>query len=737
MIESITIKNVASYDNQGITITNLKHVNFIYGANACGKTTISNFLAKTADPVFNDCSVAWKDELALPALVYNKKFRDENFSTGKIVGIFTLGKATKEEIEAIETKKKNLDELRTQKTNYVNNQNKLKESKATKDDEYKNYCWNGIYKKYEGDFKEALKGSLKSDPFKTKIIDAIANNKAAIVALADLKERSTILFGKEPSRLQRLSAPDHQRVHDTEKHEIWATKVVGKADIDIAGLINRLNSSDWVNKGREYLQEGDTCPFCQQNTISNGFRAKLEAFFDESFTESVGTVNNLQAAYDASISQLITTLSAIETVEKANEGTKLNVELFSAHLKTLVTQYAENKEFLKQKQKEMSCLVELVDTTDTFNSIIDLINKANTEIDKHNHIVDNFKNEQTQLIKDIWRFLANEAQATYDKYVKETHGIQTGIEKLNGSIKTATDNYNALDTEIKDLTKNVTSIQPAVDEINKLLTVFGFHSFSLVKSDVENFYQIQRDDGSIAHATLSEGEITFITFLYYLQYVNGAKTEENVTNDRIIVIDDPISSLDSSVLFIVSSLIKEIIKQIKDGTSKVKQLVLLTHNVYFHKEVSFIDGRTKKNGKTHYWILRKNNKHTQIEQYEQQNPIESSYELLWREIKNHEKNSGITIQNTMRRIIENYFKMLGKYGDDDLLNKFEAKNDKEICRSLLCWINDGSHCMPDDLFIQTADNTIEQYQQVFKAVFEHTDNIGHYNMMMGIVPEHP
>lgn len=737
MIESITVKNVASYDNQGITISNLKHVNFIYGANACGKTTISNFLAKVSDPVFNDCSVSWKDGLTLPTLVYNKKFRDENFSTGKIVGIFTLGTATKEEIEVIDKKKQELDEFRTQKINYVNNQNKLKESKKTKDEEFKNYCWNSIYKKYDGDFKEAIKGSLKSDLFKAKIIDSITNNKAAVVPLADLKERSSLLFGKEPTSLQKISVPDHEKVHDTEKHEIWATKVVGKADVDIAGLINKLNSSDWVNKGREYLQTSDTCPFCQQNTIDKEFRDKLEAFFSETFTESVGTVNNLQATYDASMSQLLATLSATETVEKANDGTKLNVELFSAHLKTLVTQYAENKEFLKQKQKEMSCQVALVDTTETFNSIIDLINKANAEIDKHNKIVDNFKNEQIQLVKDIWRFLANEAQANYDKHIKDTQGIQTGIDKLEGSIKTATDNYNALDTEIKDLTKNVTSVQPAVDEINKLLTVFGFHSFSLVKSDVENFYQIKRDDGSIAHATLSEGEITFITFLYYLQYVNGAKSEENVTNDRIIVIDDPISSLDSSVLFIVSSLVKEIIKEIKAGKGKIKQLLLLTHNVYFHKEVSFIDGRTKANGKTHYWILRKNNKHSQIEQYEQQNPIESSYELLWREIKNHDKNSGITVQNTMRRIIENYFKMLGKYGDDDLLDKFEAKDEKEICRSLLCWINDGSHCMPDDLFIQTADNTIEQYQQVFKAIFEHTDNIGHYNMMMGIVPEHP
>ena len=44
MIEKIEIKKVASYDETGIKIKNLKKVNFIYGANGCGKTTISNFL---------------------------------------------------------------------------------------------------------------------------------------------------------------------------------------------------------------------------------------------------------------------------------------------------------------------------------------------------------------------------------------------------------------------------------------------------------------------------------------------------------------------------------------------------------------------------------------------------------------------------------------------------------------------------------------------------------------------
>jgi wobble nucleotide-excising tRNase len=40
--------------------------------------------------------------------------------------------------------------------------------------------------------------------------------------------------------------------------------------------------------------------------------------------------------------------------------------------------------------------------------------------------------------------------------------------------------------------------------------------------------------------------------------------------------------------------------------------------------------------------------------------------------------------------------------------------------------------MPDDLYIQAADDSIEKYQLVFKGIFEHTDNMGHYNMMMGV-----
>ena len=112
MINSITVKNVASYSSEGILIENLKPVSFIYGANGSGKTTISNFLAKPEQTKYVDCKMGWENNQALPIYAYNKEFREQNFFKSNIPGVFTLGKATAEQVKALEEKKEEIKKLR-------------------------------------------------------------------------------------------------------------------------------------------------------------------------------------------------------------------------------------------------------------------------------------------------------------------------------------------------------------------------------------------------------------------------------------------------------------------------------------------------------------------------------------------------------------------------------------------------------------------------------------------------
>ncbi len=113
MIHSISINDVASFDASGVCITDLKKINFVYGANGSGKTTISNLIANSGNEDYQECTVNWQHGMPLKTLVYNKQFRDHNFGRGKIEGVFTLGQATKVDIERIKQKQEELSELKT------------------------------------------------------------------------------------------------------------------------------------------------------------------------------------------------------------------------------------------------------------------------------------------------------------------------------------------------------------------------------------------------------------------------------------------------------------------------------------------------------------------------------------------------------------------------------------------------------------------------------------------------
>lgn len=190
------------------------------------------------------------------------------------------------------------------------------------------------------------------------------------------------------------------------------------------------------------------------------------------------------------------------------------------------------------------------------------------------------------------------------------------------------------------------------------------------------------------------------------------------------MIDDPVSSLDSDVLFIVSSLIKELFAEVRKKDSHLKQIFVLTHNVHFHKEITY-DQRRKADaslGVETFWIVRKPGDYSSVE-FHASNPIRTSYQLLGAELKKKAV-PALTLQNTMRRILENYFKILGGVDTYDLVGKFEGL-EKVQCQSLISWVNDGSHYAPDELFVAIGDGMAASYMRIFFKIFKAANHDAH------------
>ena len=249
-------------------------------------------------------------------------------------------------------------------------------------------------------------------------------------------------------------------------------------------------------------------------------------------------------------------------------------------------------------------------------------------------MVENLAQERRNLTAQVWKYLLDaELKTDLADYETGRNGLNKAIAEMEAKISAATTDTATKAAEIRVLEKETTSLQPTIAEINALLSSFGFQSFLLAKADNGTCYKLIRQDGGDAKETLSEGEKSFITFLYFYHLLKGSESETGMTADRVVVFDDPVSSLDSDILFIVSSLIKGLFDEVRAERGHIRQIFVLTHNVYFHMEITF-NNRRKKEAllEETFWIVRKSDSVSKLEKHNS-NPIKTSYELLWSEVR--------------------------------------------------------------------------------------------------------
>ncbi len=739
-ISQIALKKVATFDENGASFKDLNSINFIYGANGSGKTTTSSFLKNLAEngieDKFANSKIAWYNNESLKIEVYNKQFKEEQFRNSQVKGIFTLGKKTNENLEKIESKTKSINEKKEKKKKNKESLQKLTLEKKKKEDDFTDSCWEKLYKKNEEDFKEILEGFKRKEKFKEKILKEFKNdehNESEIVRLEELKEKIGIVFSENQTELVSLEC-NLTDFDSIENHSIWEQKVVGSGDVAIADLIKKLSNEDWVAWGREYIKENSICPFCQKETITEEFKKQLESYFDTNYQESTETIKKMKEDYTNKTDEVLERLDEIVETEQKNQQTKLNTEIFKRIIETLKSKINGNQQKMFDKGKEMSRSFKLESTKNEIKEIRDLIDTANQQIANHNEIIKDTKNQKKNCVEQTWKFLVNEFKSDIQEYNKNYCDSEKEIKELENEISKNQGKIERLENEIRELEKNMVSIKPIVNEINTLLKGYGFTNFSLACTEDEKFYRIQREDGQLVGETLSEGEVTFITFLYYYHLTKGSLEENDISKNKVLVIDDPISSLDSNILFIVSVLVKDLVKETMEEKTNIKQVIILTHNTYFYKEITSKYDLKYYKGKYSFWIIRKDNNISKIKDYKE-NPIKNSYELLWQEVKQAKENnvSLVSLQNVMRRIIEYYFRILGGFKHNHNLSEcFKNIREQQVCNSFISWFNDGSHGISDDLFAQSQDTSIETYLKVFEKIFKETGHEAHYKMMMRI-----
>jgi len=458
MITKINLNSVACYKSL-TTLETDKKVNIIYGLNGTGKSVLSDFLYNRSSSTFSNCSVDGLNNEDI--LVYNQSFiKDYFYEPDNLKGIFTLSKENREAEEKVRSaeqeitvlvaeKKKKTDaiethnsDLATKKQNAVNKTWEIKTHYAG-GDRVLEYCLSGLMGKKESIFNH-LSGMTKPSQKPVKTTDQLKIEVEEIQGSAAQKHEllPTINFSAQ----------------QVESNQLFQKVIIGNENSTIAELIKKLENSDWVKKGLEYLpyeikSDGELCPFCQEQTITKTLVENIQNYFDKTYENKISELKSLLFAYETGIDSL-QKKEAYESnpfiIAKKDEFENL----YNAVIKCLTSNKSQIAEKLKTPSRKAS-LAESTDTINAFNQFIENINKVITE---HNKKIDN-KDASLEVIKNqFWNIMRWYYDQTISAHQNDIDSIELkvkGLQKEITDIETKISDQESIVEEQLDKTVNI------------------------------------------------------------------------------------------------------------------------------------------------------------------------------------------------------------------------------------------------------------------------------------------
>jgi len=729
MITKITLKNVASYGEDPVILETDKKINFIYGLNGTGKTIISKYLQNKDDANFCNCSVEGINNEKI--LVYNQKFIDDNFYLSPTQkGIFSLKSENKEAKEKIDNATEEIKKLNTQikndelKTGFLFDLKKKQADIEELQNSTKDKTWE-IETKYSGGDRilgfclEGKKGSKKD------LFDHISK----IQKSTNKPEKTIDNLKKEAEATQGTNAKTYDENLLTkvnfdfwkiEGQEIFKEIIIGNENSQVAELINKLNNSDWVKDGKKFIQEpnteNETCPFCQQKTINKPLYEEIQSYFDETYQQKIAELEKLDKEYFneyQNTKNLENKLLQIDFIK--NKETE-----FKLIFKNFIDKLSSNWTEINKKIKSPNITIILDSSVLEQKALNDFLDTIIAETKTHNKKVKNKQKTKNQIIKDFWEIMRWEYDQTLENYSTQKSKLQSEkskIENEESQVKTKIQDQEKI---IKESQKEMVNVQDAIDNINSELILFGLDGFSIVLAG-EKTYKLNRpNENTTKFETLSEGEKTVISFLYFLELCKGKENNNEVVTEKIVVIDDPISSLSHMYVFNVAQLIRKYF-----FNDEYKQIFILTHNLYFFHELL----HKQKNDNCKLFRLCRSS-FSKLSEMSRKD-IQNEYQSYWQILKDFENGNAteVILANAMRNILERFFGFIEKNDFNELTKELEKEEKNNF---FIRYINKESHSDPINIS-DTKEIDPQIFKKAFKKIFEDAGYIEHYNKMMGVV----
>jgi wobble nucleotide-excising tRNase len=565
-------------------LADFERYNLIYGWNGSGKSTLSNLfrcLEKKEPLPEGDAELTisgkrhllsgiTKESILPQVRVFNRQFITANVfasdtSTSDLAPIYFLGEDSVEKQKRIQTLNA---ELASENKSLAKRQDSLTRGNAA----LETFC---------SDRAKEVKTLLRSSG--TNLYNDYDKRvfKATSIKIAKLPDSSTKLLSDEEhaklihlkgsqakAELAKLLLPDPGLAEFTLRAKsLLKETAVSKT---IATLLNNSAVARWVEQGI-LLHTADnaskTCRFCDQLLPLSRVQ-ELQSHFNDEYKKLVRKIDDELLAVSATVDKIrklglpeqATLYDHLAVSYKGRVGEwQVFVQIIDAFAGTLISALSDKKARIFE---EVSLEVGEAPTWENGETILREINKI---IQQHNEQTEGFEAS----ISAARRRLEEHQVASN---LKDYKSKSNAIENDEKTLKHHRARVKEINEEIERLKLEIEEHRRPAEQLNEDLTIYLGHD--QLKFKIKDAgYSLTRE--GVPASNLSEGERTAIAFLYFLKSLQDTKFE---LKKGVVVIDDPVSSLDSNALFSAFAFMKE-------RTQDAGQLFVLTHNFAMFREV--------------------------------------------------------------------------------------------------------------------------------------------------------
>lgn len=636
-LKSFTRKSFKNYKFP--SSISFKDKNLIFGYNGRGKSSLADEIIEefkeiessdsaryfNRDFIRDNLSVEDSDSLKGVIAVFGKKDNDMKAEIANLQTQIKDEKAPKKEIESLKKSTRDLmDSI-------------LNAKKGTLSISRKSTTYRGIersvseiFNLYNADYIEAL----KVEPDKDKLISMIGDDSS----------------DREKQLVENVSIPDFSfRLLDNDELEDYSS--ILKENYEDIGIPNS-TVIKWLDEGvhlHKNEESSERCLFCNQYMNLSDITDKVTKYKENAKQQAELKINSF-------VEEIVSWQDKIKILEK----NRTNYELYfdKNELTALYSEVTIKKEqistfldILSEKLKAMEISKTAFDTKllSNYISSINKINKSFTSLktSKLNKIQTHIS-RQNELVKGAIGF-AIISDNTINKNISDLSAKEmalTNIESQNRILNQKIRELKNKNSEYEDFRKFLNIVLSDL-EINLMLSLGADNKTYVLKhSKTEEILKIEN---------ISEGEKNLLGLLFfYFELFEDNKQEKLKSEISLILIDDPISSLDDANKFYVLELMKNVLE-------KQTQIFILTHSWNDYCQLCYkYQGSSGSDTVSFLEVYKDGDSHSRIKQL---SPVEKPYKQLFQEIDRFSKNNAsytpapaelYHIPNSMRRVFEEF-----------------------------------------------------------------------------------